>query len=624
MTQTQDISNQPSHSPQSPECPPNEDDEHAHHIHEFGEVEKLVHVKQRESSVEAEQRPVAPVSNKSRAARHNRWSRLRGRLFRRRHLMQYFYNGILYRTNGLRKVTTEELFLDLVIVAAVAALGHELRETEISWSPIEKFILLFNAVYASWRHIVVLWNLYGVHQDIPEKMGIYVSFLALTGVALGAHDAFVDKGRPFVAISAFIGTITPLLGQLAFTLKEPLLKNPHNRVNQVLVTTTTSIIATLPYFAAAFVGTESATKALYWTAFGMEVSFIFIPYQIHRFLHRNISNYTRGAINIELFVEKFEVLTMIVMGETMIGLLFEAGSVLSVEESRIGFMYLSAMAATITLYSLQTLYVQVDNRIQKGGTHAIRHKLLTSFSWSILHLPYHFFLVMFATGLSISLRDVAVPPIPAETARFLLRAANPTADAEQGAAQFTRNARWLYSVGWGGSVIFSGLISGTHHGGPRSATKRWRLAGRILFAAGFMVGMPFTELRAEWFQLVIMGVSMLISAAEYVLVHMDRIGFFRSEASMQFSSGDSSSDYRGFVPKFDESDSDSIDLDIGTQERDQGPSHPDEVDLEIGEGQKSADMHCMELKQRLCKGHQVRLVPVKKDKTDKHLAKAFG
>lgn len=287
-------------------------------------------------------------------------------------------------------------------------------------------------------------------------------------------------------------------------------------------------------------------------------------------------------------------------------------------------MYLSAMAATITLYSLQTLYVQVDNRIQKGGTHAIRHKTLTGFSWSLLHMPYHFFLVMFATGLSISLRDVAVPPIPTETARLVLRASKPTADAVQGAAQFTRNARWLYSVGWGGSVIFSALISGTHQGGPRSATKRWRLAGRIVFVMGLMLGMPFTELRAEWFQLVFMGVSMLISAAEYVLVNMDRIGFFRSEASGQLSSGDSSSDYPGFVQRFDDSDSDSIDLDIGDKGGDTGPRHPDEVDLEIGNGQKGSDLDLVALKQRLCKGHQVRLVPVKKDKTDKHLAKGCG
>lgn len=298
---------------------------HAHHIHEFGEVDRIVHVAASEASAAEEADPVLPVSVKSPHARSERWRRLVRRCYRPRHLMQYFYNETLYRTVGLRKVTTEELFLDLVIVAAIAALGHELRESPITWRTVEKFLLLFAAVYSSWRQVVLLWNLWGISQDLVEKAGIYVTFMALTGIALGAHNAFDNLARPYVAASAFLASAVPISGMMVLASRERLLKNPKNRINQVLLNSSMSFIGILPYFAAAFVRSDTATRVLYWIACGFQFLLALAPFWVFHWLHRNVSNFTRTALNIELFVEKFEVLTMIVMGETMIGLLFEAG-----------------------------------------------------------------------------------------------------------------------------------------------------------------------------------------------------------------------------------------------------------------------------------------------------------
>lgn len=298
---------------------------HAHHIHEFGEVDRIVHVERSESSAAEEEHPVLPVTDKSPSAKSERWRRLWHRLFRERHLMQYFYNDTLYRTVGIRKVSKEELFLDLVIVAAIAAIGHELRESEITWSAIEKFWLLFTAVYSSWSQTVLLWNLWGIQQDLVEKTGIYATFLALTGIALGAHSAFDDLARPYVAVSAFIASAIPATGGVIWSFKERLLKNPANRVNQLVLSDLFIFISILPYLVAAFVRSSEATRALYWVAFGLHVISLLVPYRLYQYIHRNIPEHTRIAINIELMVEKYEVLTMIVLGETMIGLLFEAG-----------------------------------------------------------------------------------------------------------------------------------------------------------------------------------------------------------------------------------------------------------------------------------------------------------
>lgn len=300
---------------------------HAHHIHEFGEVDetRIVHLEVSESSAAEDDVPVAPITVKGGAARSARWKRLYERCVRPRHLMQYFYNETLYRTVGVRKVTTEELFLDLVIVAAIAALGHELRESEINWRSLEKFLLLFGAVVASWRQVVMLWNLWGIHEDVLEKIGIYILFMALTGIALGAHSAFDDLARPYVAVSAFIASALPAIGVVRWASQERLLKNPANRVNEPILLGVVDFISVLPYLAAAFVKSDRATRILYWVSLGLQYGIPIGAYQSFRFLHRNVKGYTRLALNIELFVEKHEVLTMIVLGETMIGLLFEAG-----------------------------------------------------------------------------------------------------------------------------------------------------------------------------------------------------------------------------------------------------------------------------------------------------------
>jgi len=92
---------------------------HPEHIEEFGNVSNAVHV------------PKVPES-----ATGKQTNRLGKRLFRRHRLQQHFAGETLYRTIGHRKVSTDELFLDLIVVANFAALGHELRVSFQGWNEI--------------------------------------------------------------------------------------------------------------------------------------------------------------------------------------------------------------------------------------------------------------------------------------------------------------------------------------------------------------------------------------------------------------------------------------------------------------------------------------------------------
>lgn len=497
----------------------------AHHLEEFGDVDKLVHIEHHETTDQHDDVPAPPISRNDKLAWKGRTLRLKRRLFAKRHLMQYFHDEVLYRTEGNRKVGADELFLDLVIVGSIAALGHELRETFKGWEDIEKFFLLFTAMYSSWRTVVLLWNLFDLRSDLTDKFGIYTVFFSLTGIALGAHGAFDNGIRPYVAVCSFTATAIPAVTILVWSAKEPLLRNPANLVNQLVLTSAVSLLSVIPYLAAAFVDSERTSRILFWIPYAFQTVSIFFTGPFYRWLHRNRAGHTRLAIAIELFVEKYEILTMIVLGESVLSILFEAALHITKEGANVGNLYAAAAGGTAILYSLQTFYVNIDGLIGKGGVHAIRFRGLNGIIWGQIHTLYHLALILFATGLSFALRDIAITP----RAESATRAAD--IDSVVG-TRFGQSERWVFSTGWGAALILSAVISALHYGGPRAATKVYRLVSRCLVTVAIMVGMPFANISAGGFLGVFTGVIVVLAIVEFICVQMDRMGYFRSEETV--------------------------------------------------------------------------------------------
>lgn len=449
--------------------------------------------------------------------------------------MQYFDSDVLYRSAESRKVGPDELFLDLVIVGGVAALGHELRESFKGWPDIEKFFLLFTALYSSWRSIVLLWNLFDVKKDLIDKFGIYSVFLSLTGIALGAHGAFEDGIREYVAAFSFTATAIPSATMFFWSFREKLLRNPKNITNQLSFMALVNILCVVPYLAAAFVSSSRAARALYWTSYGLQTVSIFFTGSFYRFLHRNRPGYTRLAIAIELFVEKYEILTMIVLGESVLGILFETALFITKDDARVGALYGAAAAGTAMLYAFQTYYVNIDGDIARGGRHAIRYKANHGIFWGQLHTWFHMALILFATGLGFAIRDVAIKPTASSRMLNVVMRAE-AGDVEPGSVRFGSAERWVFSAGWGAALLLSGIIALLHDGGRRAATKKWRIGVRMIVAIGVMVGMPFTDVSADVFLYVYTAVLIPMVLVEFICVHMDRMGFFKVEDSSLESS----------------------------------------------------------------------------------------
>lgn len=589
----------------------------AHHVSEFGEVENLVHISGPPRPSVDDVLPAPPLNRKDKLAKQERIKRLSQKCFQPRHIHQYWCHETLYRTHGSRSIGSDELFLDLVIVGGLAAIGHELRANYTGWSAVEKFLLLFGAIHNSWKNVVFLWNVWGVNSDLTDKIGIYIIFTSLSFIALGAHGAFGDL-RGYVSISSFVASVVPSLTHCIWSRNEPLLHNPDEAVSYLTLAGLVNTIASVPYLVAAFVTTDRMTRNLYWVALVLNLLALHAARILFNVLHlRRKKPITRVAVNIELMVEKYDILTMIVLGESVIGLLFEAARVVLEDGVRLRTLYGSAAGATAMLYSLQTLYINVDSPIAKGGKHAIRYNKLLALLWGQFHFPYHAALVLFATGLGLAIHDIALPPTEGGTAEAADHAVNALAgvlrvedDVHAGGAYFGTEERWLFSVGWGASILGSGIIGALHYAGPRAATKRYRFLIRTIVVIAVMVGMPFSHLAAHYYLGVHATVLIVIALAEFIFVQMDKMGFFRSEATMFSSSADG-------IEKM------GIDFSDEQDEEDDSDSSPDaQTDDEHVEGvvntvaaEEGHEDLAQALQNRLCKSHTRRLVATSKSKS---------
>ena len=564
--------------------------QHAHHLEEFGAAE-VKHTDKPESPSTIDQySPLAATAN-----------RLRKRLFQERQLQQHFEGNVLFRTMSSRTVTQDELFLDLIIVANIAAIGHELRESFQGWKEFEKFFLLFGAVYSVWRGLVSFWNLWASTSDYNDKWFVYFVFTMLTFIGVGAHGAFT-VARPFVAVGAFLGTAIPWGLSAYFSSREQLLKGKDNVVNNGVLTGVVQTMLAVPYLVACFVQNERAVKILFWIPVISQPVVSILTWKVFRFFHRNRPNRTTHAVNIELMVEKFEVLTLIVLGEALLAILFDAAVYILEPNARVGVMYAAVLGATAIVASFQTIYMNIDNKILRGGKHAIRHNSYAGFLWTFLHFPYHLCLVLFGTALGLLLRDVIITPKPpaataASVAHFatdvVVRAAK---KASSGSPYFGASQRWLFSGGWAGTMLLSGLLSLIHSLGPRDFTRRTRVLLRSIVAIGLGVGMPFTNVSAGVYLSVHTFVTGFFSMVEFILVNMDSVHMFRKLVTKKQNLGDSE-DTEIYRDSIDDEDTD--------EEDDKGDSN-ENVDGKEAEVPASADPEAQEARVNECGARRKR------------------
>jgi len=248
----------------------------------------------------------------------------------------------------------------------------------------------------------------------------------------------------------------------------------------------------------------------------------------------------------------------VVMGEALLAILFEAGTVLTLplETISIGRLYASTLFGVALSYAFKILYQDVDNRVFKRGLHAIRWHRHAGVLWSFCHLFFHAALILSATGLGLILRAATIIVPPVAVADAVVRAggggsvAAGAAGAADGVAAATElrgatvssTIRWVFTSGSFGALLVLVVLAATHKSGPRAATRRWRLPVRAALSVAGLVGLPLAGERLDPLALlgIVAGLISAMAVVEFILVEMDRIGWFRSELSASTDAGGSS------------------------------------------------------------------------------------
>jgi hypothetical protein len=258
---------------------------------------------------------------------------------------------------------------------------------------------------------------------------------------------------------------------------------------------------------------------------------------VYRELHKNRPKARRTAVNVEALVEKYGVITLIVLGESLLALLLQGAELISLPDASIGKMYVATAASVLIVYSMQTIYFNVDQNLGKGSVHAIRHNGRLGLIWSQMHIPYHMALAGFLpTGLAKLIKEITLSN----------RAGSSSA------------SRILFSVGWGSALVISSIFGILHKAGPRERTRNIRIGVRVVIVLAVAIGMPFANISAGVELLIYALVSAGLAITEFVLLEADRIGMLAGSPIQ--STAASSIDYSHKASEEDEDDNESSEM----------------------------------------------------------------
>ncbi|KAK1861989.1 hypothetical protein I4F81_004565 [Pyropia yezoensis] len=431
------------------------------------------------------------------------------RLYRRRWLRQYVENGTLVREGSTRVIGTDELFMDLIVVSCTSAVGQVLRKApNPGYRDVEKFALLFASVWGIWRDAGWLWNMFSSCGDLTEKLVVYLAMAALCGVGVSAPLAFTsDEAARGVGFSAFASSVFLGLSFVLYGWHEPILNHRSNLWNYATGYGLCIILTAIPYLLAGAVGSPNVRRALFWVAIGtVQSRLVWYPVlfrQVHKLYHRDPA---LPSVNVESLAEKAQLLTLIVLGESMLVLLLEGAAVLS-DGADLGRIMIILALGTLITYSYHSVYFDLDKPVLPQGHHALRYKVWTGMAWILGHLLYHMSLVLAAASLGWVVRGAALR----------------TADGE--ADPFLRAERIIFSCSWAAVYCLSAGLSALHDGGPRAVTKLPRLVTRVVLATTLAVVLPLKRDRLSALDVLIITtcISRLIVIVEVVLNETDRL-----------------------------------------------------------------------------------------------------
>lgn len=182
------------------------------------------------------------------------------------------------------------------------------------------------------------------------------------------------------------------------------------------------------------------------------------------------------AINIEHHVERYGLLTLIVIGEVVVGFLWESKSPVLSES------YLATIFGILIAISLQWIYFSID--AGKKHIHAVRRSPITALIWQVIHFPLHYCII--SVG---SIMNAIVTEFVAEDKEEMI------VDSPILEVGLMMRQRRLFCIGIALVVFFYtviGLMHAPTEFQPTKISRNVRTAARFL-TSGALVLLAFTS-----------------------------------------------------------------------------------------------------------------------------------
>lgn len=290
--------------------------------------------------------------------------------FIRPHALNYFKDGVLYRTKGERSSSKTELFLDLMYVGIIANLAGDAAENA-GGEALLKYVLLFMAVWTVWCDIKDFTNYY-YNEDLSQKLYILWILVLLTFFCNNQSELTNGRlGTASVVVPYMLCRLSLAISVLVYTIFIP-----EHRVQQRIYGTSVIITSCL-WIIVIFVDVR-AKIGVSIVLFALEQLCFVLAF--HPLIKRLLKLNTSTALNIEHEVERFSVFVTIAIGEFLY-------KVVATHPLGTGFTDNFARGVFVLIIAYVLFWIYNNGSTSKKATHALRHSGFRAILWIYSHLP---------------------------------------------------------------------------------------------------------------------------------------------------------------------------------------------------------------------------------------------
>ncbi|KAK7415531.1 hypothetical protein QQZ08_012309 [Neonectria magnoliae] len=423
------------------------------------------------------------------------------KLFKKPVVKQWFHQGLLWRASEQAEIQAIELFFDLLYVGIIHTNGEHIW-AEPTGHELLRFVITFVMSWKIWSDVTLALSWFET-DDVLTRLEILYVIACLLGFTTNMTYSFYEdeKHNTYVMMVSFY-LAARLKGVVHFALTAGLLP----MVRGVMICESINIMVPSAIWIASIHVEMPSRLALIWVALAIDLWGQSIIVGLFRYGRANGENTRIGkflyglfefypAVNIEHRVERTNAFVSLVLGYSVVGVMFQSYGGYTVN----AFLG-KAVLGLVQAFVFNWIYFDVDG--SNIDVHAIRHSVVAASVWSYAHLPFVMGYILASAGLS---KLVLTTDTPNTNPEQLSEHYNERADPE-----IANGIRFFYCHGLAVALLSMGVISWCHqHRVP--ATLRWSKTARLANRLAVCVIMFFLPMAKSLNSLQLISVTLGLS-----------------------------------------------------------------------------------------------------------------